>query len=45
LPEEKPEPKQGKKEQANSDARTAHVGSEWEDDLRPRGQPQRPTLQ
>lgn len=43
LPDEKPEPKQGKKEQANTDAKTAHVGSDWEDDLRPRGQ--RPTLQ
>lgn len=44
APPEKPEPI-GKKEQQAKDATVAHVGTGWEDDLKPRSQAKQPTLQ
>lgn len=41
-----PAPKEeplGKKDRQNKDATTAHIGTDWEDDLKPRGN--RPTIQ
>lgn len=45
APPEKPAKEEplGKKDQQNKDATTAHIGTDWEDDLKPRGN--RPTIQ